>query len=625
MKKAEIKRIEIKRIEIKRIGGKSFKFFIFLFSILYSLFSAVYADVSMTASVDKNTVCLGDAVTLQVNVSGNIANIPKPQLPELLDFNVYSSGTSQNVSFVNGAVSTSLSYNFILSPNKIGKFTIGPVKLEVGGQPYTTEPITIEVVSTSSSKPSASVSQRQSHITEDENRGIFVTANVDKKTVYVGDGLTYTFRFFISRNLLSQPQYHSPDFTGFIVEDLPPQKNYQTTINGKRYNVVEIKSKLFPTTSGKYNLGAASLSVNIEDFSSDSFRGFFDDDFFKGFFGGGKTATAKSQSITISVLPLPTEAKSSDFSGAVGVYKMTASVDKTEVEANSPVTLTVEISGNGNIKSIPQPKFSNIVGARVYDTITSFNISKVNYTLSGCKIFKTAIIPENVGNLIIPGLEFSYFDPVQKKYKKEKTLSIEIKVKPSKAFHQVGNQLTAGSVNIVGEDIRFIKLSPGKKSSDKISDTISNTLIVLSVFLIIASFGFIKYTQFTLKNYSMLRSKKAYKRFLSNVNKIKTEEPEKFYAELHSEMIEYLSDKIRTNLNGLTFSEIEIILSRKLSSEDIKKIQNILEEADFFRFTPDGSKEIDIQKETEKVIAIISEVDRGWKYKVYKVYKVRKL
>ena len=76
--------------------------------------------------------------------------------------------------------------------------------------------------------------------------------------MYVNEQITLTFKFYTKVNLLSQPQYSPPDTTGFITEDLPPQRNYYTIIDGERYYVSEIKTALFPTTSGKFVIGPAT-------------------------------------------------------------------------------------------------------------------------------------------------------------------------------------------------------------------------------------------------------------------------------------------------------------------------------------------------------------------------------
>ena len=204
-------------------------------------------------SVDKNILNFGESLTLQIKISGDVANIPKPQLPQITGFNVYSSGTSQNYSFINGRVSSSKTFNFILSPTRPGKFTIAPVTLKIGAKIYSTEPINIEVRS-AAVLPRQNIKSPQGHqpqrtipgVKNNEDAPLFIRINLDKKKAFVNEGITYTFKFFTSKNLFSQPQYTPPNFTGFIVEDLPPQKNYQTTINGKLYNVIEIKTKLFP-------------------------------------------------------------------------------------------------------------------------------------------------------------------------------------------------------------------------------------------------------------------------------------------------------------------------------------------------------------------------------------------
>ncbi len=410
------------------------KYFCFLLvTCCLPLAACLYADINISASVDRNTLNFGDSLTLQVSVSGDAANIPKPALPQLDGFSVYSSGTSQNISFVNGKVSSSLVYNYILSPNKPGKFTIGPVTISSGGKTYATNPISVEVLPAGNPKPRQKQAEEQQPSSDTAaGKGIFVTAQLDKKKAFVNEGIIYTFRFYTSRNLASNPQYAPPNFTGFIVEDLPPQRTYQTSINGETYNVIEMKVQLFPTTPGKFTLGSASLQTSVQDFAGSPFGGFFDDDFFKGFFSSGQPVVLKTKQLSVEVVPLPEEGKPSNFSGAVGEYSMRASADKEDVAANDPVTISLEISGAGNVRAVSGPKLPQIPGVRRYDTISSFNISKANYRVSGSKTFKTVMIPESPGSLTVPGLEFSYFSPDRKEYRNIKTAPIKIKVSVSK-------------------------------------------------------------------------------------------------------------------------------------------------------------------------------------------------
>ncbi|MBI5574582.1 MAG: protein BatD [Elusimicrobia bacterium] len=573
------------------------------------------AEININASVDKNTVNFGDSIVLRVVVSGDVANIPKPELPVLTDFNVYSSGTSQNISFVNGQVSSSVTYNFILSPNKPGKFTIGAVNLTVAGKKYATTPINIEVLPSGSSSPQKQVNVLKPDISA-ENREIFITASLDKKRVFVNEAITYTFRFFTTRNLYSNPEYHPPNFTGFVVEDLPPQKSYQTIINGKRYNVIEIKTALFATSPGNYNLGAASLLASVRDFTNDPFGNFFDDDFFKGFFGVGKTVSVKSKPLDVEVLPLLSENKPANFLGAVGSYDIKSSADKSEVEANSPITLTVTISGEGNIKSILEPRFPNIIGVRKYDTISTINISKSNYKVSGSKTFKTVIVPLNPGYLIIPEFEFSYFNPAEKEYKRIKSNSIKIKVKPSTGSTSAKLPVTFSGINILEQDIRFIKMNIGKKSDNRTIFLVSDIIFVISILIFLASFSYNRYNYFVSKNHSLIKSRRAFKEFEKSVNKllINCVKGEEFYGGIYESVIKYISDKTKTAVSGYTFSEMEnILLKKNLDTENIKEIKEILENANFMRFAPSVKQSIDLKTEATKIKETVRNIERRWK------------
>ncbi|MFN3550235.1 MAG: BatD family protein, partial [Endomicrobiia bacterium] len=261
------------------------KFGIFIFLLNLSL--KLFADINISASVDKNIVSLDEQITLQVVVSGDVANIPQPQVPNLSDFQIYSSGRSQSISIINGQISSSVSFNYILSPRKIGEFEIPPIKVEYKGKIYQTEPIKIKVEKSQISHQPQSQKQipLQENVYKGKKRDIFVETFVDKKTAYVNEQITLTFRFYTKINLLSQPEYSPPDTTGFITEDLPPQRNYYTIIDAEKYYVSEIKTALFAVSSGKFVVGAAMLKCTIEDFDIDDF---FSDRFFRRFFSEGK-------------------------------------------------------------------------------------------------------------------------------------------------------------------------------------------------------------------------------------------------------------------------------------------------------------------------------------------------
>ena len=153
-------------------------------AVLFLAISAFSQGLNFTASVDKDKLEIGDQLTLTLVVTGNVQKIPEPKVRNVGDFAPYASGRSQNITFVNGAVTATTQFNFVLVPKKVGTFKIGPAELEIGGQLIGTPPIAVTVL------PSGSVPKQPAPApTEAEVReglkDIFVTASVDKSKVHV--------------------------------------------------------------------------------------------------------------------------------------------------------------------------------------------------------------------------------------------------------------------------------------------------------------------------------------------------------------------------------------------------------------------------------------------------------
>ena len=102
-----------------------------------------------------------------------VKNLPAPTLPKINGFSVYSSGRSQNISFVNGVVSTSLVYNYVLSPRSVGKYKIDSVILKYKNREYKTDPISVEVVTAKQTIPEKSSQTDQSN---KNAKGLFASA-----------------------------------------------------------------------------------------------------------------------------------------------------------------------------------------------------------------------------------------------------------------------------------------------------------------------------------------------------------------------------------------------------------------------------------------------------------------
>ncbi|MFQ6002462.1 MAG: BatD family protein [Candidatus Zixiibacteriota bacterium] len=580
------------------------------FLLSFSLFlikPSFSQDISFNASVDKTEVRLDDQITLTISVSGNVKSIPRPQLPSLEGFTVYSAGRSQNFTYSGGKIASSVTFNYILVPREAGKFTIGSAEIALDGKIYKTDPINITVGAGEKPESAPAPSQRKS-VQKEELRGkdLFIETVVDKKKAYVNEQITLTFRFFQGVRLFKNPEYIPPSLTGFWAEDLPPRKQYYKVVNGRQYFVQELKTALFPTAAGRHTIGEAELKCTVEDldqfFRKDPFR-MFDRDLMS-LFRQGRSQILRSKPIQIEVLPLPEMGRPENFGGTVGDFKLKVSVDKKEVQVGEPITLKMKLSGTGNVKSVGKPKVPELKGFRIYDSGSSENISKKNYLVRGVKTYEMVLIPKKAGKYNIPPLEFSFFDPKRKNYKTLRSDPILITALPgAQASPAEIAQLSKQEIGYATKDIRYIKLSESQLK-DQGDDLYKNPLFllfqVIPLLAFVVAWRYQKHQEKINSDIGYARTRRAHrfaKKRLGQAKKlIATEKSKEFYAEAAKSMIGYVGDKLNLPAYGLTKDRIELELSnRGIEKEKIDNLLKLLDSCDYARFAP-GSSEVEEMK-----------------------------
>jgi hypothetical protein len=398
-------------------------------------------DLVVRARVDRSSVPLGRTLTLTITAEGTMRQVSAPSLPPLQAFVVQSSGSSTNMSWVNGQMSASKSWSYTLAPREVGTFTIGSAEIEFDGDVYRTDPIEVEVVESGAAAP-ARPEQRQPSGVDSGGKDVFVTTSVDKKRAYVNEQITLSFKLY-RRVSLMEPRYGAPDLTGFWVEELGDQEEYYEVVDGSQYRVTELRTALFGAKAGTATIGQATLSY------SEGRSGF-------PFFSGGRPRVLTTRPIEVEVLPLPREGRPADFEGAVGDFAVSARLDADNVPALSPVTLRVRVSGVGNIRTVPAPEIDEIPGFRIYDSGTSTEITKKNYSVGGVKVYEYVLVPQASGTLTVPGVGFSYFNPATEAYGRAASGELRLSVTPAAPGSDPGMIPVPAAISRVGRDIRYI-------------------------------------------------------------------------------------------------------------------------------------------------------------------------
>ena len=170
--------------------------------------TVAYSEITLKASIDKTTVGLNQSVNYQVVVSG-AQNVPSPTLPVLSDFTIQGRGSSTSVTIVNGSMSASKTFNYVLVPKKEGEFTIPPSIINYKGQIYKTEAFKIKVVPASQA-PQQQRQQQQQRQSQDPFDQFFnqpkqqqqtpfrafAKVSVSRSYVYVGQQVPIAAKLF---------------------------------------------------------------------------------------------------------------------------------------------------------------------------------------------------------------------------------------------------------------------------------------------------------------------------------------------------------------------------------------------------------------------------------------------
>ncbi|MDO8603198.1 MAG: BatD family protein [Candidatus Omnitrophota bacterium] len=605
------------------------------YCILFLLFLSIavisYAeDITISADADRQEITLDEQVALTVTVSGNISNMPQPDIPDLKGFTSYSSGRSQNLSIINGQISSSVTFTYILVPNNTGDYTVGPFSINYKGKTYSAGAINIKVLPRNAQAQAPSQSAVQSSEPMDQTgqpqigKELFIETYVDKLRAYVNEQITLTFAVYQAVNLFDNPVYNPPATTGFWAEDMPPQKKYYKVINNIKYLVTEIKTALFATGPGEFTIGPARLEAAIEDVNAVFPKNpldMFDRDLF-GMFKRGKPVILQTNPIELEILPLPEENKPADFKGDVGDFNVSLEVDKNAVEENQPVNLKIKIKGKGNIKTIASPVVPDIQDAKFYDSGSSENISKDNYAVQGEKVFEKMIIPKKAGNLMIGPVVYTYFDPVLKDYVYKKFEPVAINVTRSKdepAEKTVFSPaVSKEEVRLLKSDIAYIKISSAR-FSPKDSFLYKNKMFLLInilPFLILTGLYLFELYRNRLRTdigYARsLRARGAASKRLKVARKIAGKNMVKeFYTEIHKAAIEYMADKLNIPHPSITKDLLEEKLKRiGVTDEIVGGVKTLFDDCDMARFASAKFTKDDMGRTLKQAEAVITSLER---------------
>jgi hypothetical protein len=454
---------------------------------------------------------------------------------------------------------------------------------------------------------------------------VFVELATDKAEAYIYEEIIQSFKLYFQKGLpIDDLDYVAASTKSFLAEKLGEERRYEEVRDGILYNVIELRTALFPLVSGQIEIPSATFKCNII-IRQQRNRGSLFDEFMGG--GGRRYPVERStEPVKLIIKPLPTVDKPEAFTGAVGKYTMDVLAKPTKVKVGDPITLTINIRGEGNIQTIGEPLLSpeGMKDFKAYDFEAKVTITDRGDGIKGEKLFNKVIEPQSEDVGVIPGISFSYFDPDLEKYKTLTYEPVPIEVEHSDIETPIrlsleGAGMAKGQVKILTKDI--LPLMNNLYSFDNQGSALYrmpvflSIIFVIPILIVVACVYVQRQRELLHTDVGYARKKRAMahaQKHLSNARELlQLDNPSEFYATLARTILEHIADKLNVTPASVTSDNIyDILKERGVSNDVIKELRQCLESCDYGRFSSGQLSKAQMESTLDTAEQVIMQLEK---------------
>lgn len=398
----------------------------------------------ITVQLGEDEVGMNELFTITVTITNeSIKNYT--DFPNIEGFAKRGTSSSSKTNIVNGQISSTQSITQRYLPLEEGTYTLEAFTMEINGTEISSQGKTIKVTppverrSNSNRRydpfsrdPFDDLFGRNKSEPEfvDVEEDAFLALTTDKNEVYVGEGFTTTFAFYVADANRAPLQFHEAGKQlSTILKDLRPENCWEenfnieniygerVTINGKNYT----RYKIYQATYYPLNLEPVvfpSVPFEMIKYRVARSPSFFGRDRQEDF----KTFNTKEKTVRVKALP-PHPLKDKV---AVGNFELDEKINTYSVETGESFSYEFNIYGEGNISGIPDPIIPDSKVMDIYPPNIAQDINRGAGRVTGSKKYSYFGIPNEPGKYDLKDFfSWIYFNPETAKYD---TLKSEIKL-----------------------------------------------------------------------------------------------------------------------------------------------------------------------------------------------------
>ena len=228
---------------------------------------------------------------------------------------------------------------------------------------------------------------------------VFVEVSADPLNPYVQQQVRYTVKLYYAVNL-SDGSLDEPAAGNAVVQKLGRDKQYNATLHGQAYHVLERNYALTPEQSGTLTMPALNFRGSAADNSDPT-----------GFFRRGRSVSARPDSLQLDVRAKPASWGTAPWLPAASLTLSDESELPTEIKVGEPLTRTLKLRAQGlGFEQLPELELKAPAGAEVYPDKPDTRTRDDGSWLYGERTRKFAIVPTQPGTLTLPAVQVQWWN-----------------------------------------------------------------------------------------------------------------------------------------------------------------------------------------------------------------------
>ena len=275
-----------------------------LFLIIFLLLHALSANAQRAvANLDRTTVAVGEGVGFSIACE-NFQPLRLPSLPAIPGLRISNSGSGRSFQLGGGQQISTLTYNFRITANKTGTYTIPELSIQSNTGLFKTQPLKLRVVKADSPDNKSQLSDYA-----------FIRLIPSKDKAYVGEPIPIEIQLFLQNGRFNMPELTAE---GFNLREYPEPQSSRAQKSNAIYQVRTFQTVAIPVKAGNLKIGPVKMDVVLKIRQNQRRRSPFNDPF-EGLLTRYQDVPAKieAKAQNITVRPLPTEGQPDNFNGAV--------------------------------------------------------------------------------------------------------------------------------------------------------------------------------------------------------------------------------------------------------------------------------------------------------------------